>query len=98
MPATPNILIQTAAQAKAQAASAKPSVVAAGPGDKASSFAQVFADQGQNKPSVTTDNSVKPARDKDTGNVSKKDTGKDPCRMAMCACTCRSVRKARVVV
>ncbi len=77
MPATPNILIQTAAQAKAQAASAKPSVVAAGPGDKASSFAQVFADQGQNKPSVATDNSVKPARDKDTGSVSKKDSGKD---------------------
>jgi len=77
MPATPNILIQTAAQAKAQAASAKPSVVAAGPGDKASSFAQVFADQGQNKPSVTVDNSVKPARDKVADNSGKKDAGKD---------------------
>ncbi|UQS14331.1 flagellar hook-length control protein FliK [Pseudomonas sp. HS6] len=77
MPATPNILLQTAAQAKAQAASAKSSVVATEPGDKATSFAQVFADQGQNKPSVATDNSVKPARDNDTSSVGNKDAGKD---------------------
>ena len=77
MPASPNILLQTAAQAKAQAASAKSSAVAAEPGDKASSFAQVFADQGPNKPSVTVDNSVKPARDKVADNSGKKDFGKD---------------------
>ncbi|QJP94545.1 flagellar hook-length control protein FliK [Pseudomonas fluorescens] len=77
MPATPNILLQTAAQAKAQAASAKSSAVAAVPGDKASSFAQVFADQGQNKPCAATDNSVAPARDKDSGSVGKADAGKD---------------------
>jgi len=77
MPATPNILLQAAAQAKAQTASAKSSAVAAGPGDKASSFAQVFADQGQNKPAVTIDNSPKPARDKDAGSVGNKDAGKD---------------------
>lgn len=77
MPASPNILLQTAAQAKAQAASAKSSAVAAEPGDKASSFAQVFADQGPNKPSVTVDNSLKPARDKVADNSGKKDLGKD---------------------
>ncbi|MEO3725530.1 flagellar hook-length control protein FliK [Pseudomonas syringae] len=77
MPASPNILLQTAAQAKAQAASAKSSAVAAEPGDKASSFAQVFADQGSNKPSVTVDNSAKPARDKVADNGGKKDVGKD---------------------
>ncbi|WP_085648522.1 MULTISPECIES: flagellar hook-length control protein FliK [unclassified Pseudomonas] len=77
MPASPNILLQTAAQAKAQAASAKSSAVAAEPGDKASSFAQVFADQGTNKPSVTVDNSLKPARDKVADNSGKKDLGKD---------------------
>lgn len=77
MPASPNILLQTAAQAKAQAASAKSSAVAAEPGDKASSFAQVFADQGPNKPSVTVDNSLKPARDKVADNSAKKDLGKD---------------------
>ena len=64
MPATPNILLQTAAQAKAQAASAKSSAMAADAGDKASSFAKVFADQAPAKPVVTADNSVKPARDK----------------------------------
>ncbi|WP_236193806.1 flagellar hook-length control protein FliK [Pseudomonas glycinae] len=77
MPASPNILLQTAAQAKAQAASTKSSAVAAEPGDKASSFAQVFADQGSNKPSVTVDNSTKPARDKVADNGGKKDLGKD---------------------
>jgi flagellar hook-length control protein FliK len=77
MPATPNILLQTAAQAKAQAASAKSSAVAADAGDKASSFAKVFADQAPAKPAVGADNSVKPARDKVADNSGKKDVGKD---------------------
>lgn len=77
MPATPNILLQTAAQAKAQAASAKSSAVAADAGDKASSFAKVFADQVPAKPAVGADNSVKPARDKVADNSGKKDVGKD---------------------
>ncbi|MGN4050128.1 flagellar hook-length control protein FliK [Pseudomonas sp. SM4] len=77
MPATPNILLQTAAQAKAQAASAKSSALAADPGDKASSFAKVFADQGPNKPAASTDNSLKPARDKVADTSGKKDLGKD---------------------
>ncbi|MFJ4494292.1 flagellar hook-length control protein FliK [Pseudomonas atacamensis] len=77
MPATPNILLQTAAQAKAQAASAKSSAMAADAGDKASSFAKVFADQAPAKPAVSADNSVKPARDKVADSSGKKDIGKD---------------------
>ncbi|MBV4484215.1 flagellar hook-length control protein FliK [Pseudomonas sp. SWRI153] len=78
MPATPNILLQTAAQAKAQAASAKTSAMAADAGDKASSFAKVFADQAPAKPAVSADNSVKPARDKVADSTGKKEVGKDP--------------------
>ncbi len=78
MPATPNILLQNAAQAKAQAASAKASAMAVDTGDKASSFAKVFADQGPSKPVASTDNSPKSSRDKVTDNSGKKDIGKDP--------------------
>lgn len=77
MPATPNILLQNAAQAKAQAASAKTPAMAADAGDKASSFAQVFADQGSNKPAVTTDAPMKSARDKVADTSGKKDVSKD---------------------
>ncbi|AMT87975.1 MULTISPECIES: flagellar hook-length control protein FliK [Pseudomonas] len=77
MPATPNILLQTAAQAKAQAAAAKSSAMAADAGDKASSFAKVFADQAPVKPAVSADNAVKPARDKVADSSGKKDIGKD---------------------
>ena len=77
MPATPNILLQTAAQAKAQAASAKTSAAAMEPADKASSFAQVFADQGQKKTAVVADNSVKPAQDKTADTSGKKDVDND---------------------
>lgn len=72
MPATPNILLQNAAQAKAQAASAKTSAMAVDTGDKASSFAKVFADQGSGKPVASTDNSPKPSRDKVADNSGKK--------------------------
>ncbi|MFJ2484160.1 flagellar hook-length control protein FliK [Pseudomonas sp. NPDC087598] len=77
MPATPNILLQNAAQAKAQAASAKTSAMAADAGDKASSFAQVFADQGSNKPAVTVDAPLRSARDKVADTSGKKDISKD---------------------
>ncbi|WP_277761195.1 flagellar hook-length control protein FliK [Pseudomonas sp. A34-9] len=77
MPATPNILLQNAAQAKAQAASAKTSAMAVDTGDKASSFAKVFADQGSSKPVATADNSPKSPRDKVSDNSGKKDVGKD---------------------
>ena len=77
MPATPNILLQNAAQAKAQAASAKTPAMAVDAGDKASSFAKVFADQGSGKSVATADNSPKPSRDKVADNSGKKDIGKD---------------------
>jgi flagellar hook-length control protein FliK len=77
MPATPNILLQNAAQAKAQAASAKASAMAVDTGDKASSFAKVFADQGSSKPVASADNSPKSSRDKVADNSGKKDLGKD---------------------
>ncbi|EZP30632.1 flagellar hook-length control protein FliK [Pseudomonas sp. RIT288] len=77
MPATPNVLLQSAAQAKAQAAAAKTPVMAADTGDKASSFAQVFADQGPKKSLPGSDSSLKPARDKVADNSDKKDLGKD---------------------
>ncbi|WP_405122089.1 flagellar hook-length control protein FliK [Pseudomonas sp. M20] len=77
MPATPNILLQNAAQAKAQAASAKTSAMAVDTGDKASSFAKVFADQGSSKPVASADNSPKSSRDKVADNSGKKEVGKD---------------------
>lgn len=77
MPATPNILLQNAAQAKAQAASAKSSAMAADAGDKASSFAKVFADQGSSKAAVAADNSLKSTRDKVADSSGKKDVGTD---------------------
>ncbi|MFJ2464747.1 flagellar hook-length control protein FliK [Pseudomonas sp. NPDC087615] len=78
MPATPNILLQSAAQAKAQAASAKSSAMALDAGGKASSFAEVFADQGPRKSAATPDMAIKPARDKVADNSGKTDVGKDP--------------------
>ncbi|MGX1184583.1 hypothetical protein AB7M29_002262 [Pseudomonas sp. F-14 TE3623] len=72
MPVTPNILLQAATTAKAQAASANAPALTAEPGDKASSFAQVYANQAQNKPSALADGSAKPARDKVSDSVGKK--------------------------
>ncbi|RON12511.1 flagellar hook-length control protein FliK [Pseudomonas frederiksbergensis] len=77
MPVTPNILLQAAAAAKTQAASANTPAQTAEPGDKASSFAQVYANQAQNKPSAVADGSAKPARDKDSDSVGKKDVSND---------------------
>lgn len=77
MPVTPNILLQAAAQAKTQAASANTPALSAEPGDKASSFAQVYATQAQNKPSAAPDGSVKPARDKSPDSPDKKSVGND---------------------
>ncbi|WP_392886463.1 flagellar hook-length control protein FliK [Pseudomonas migulae] len=77
MPITPNILLQANAQAKTQAASANTSALAAEPGDKASSFAQVYATQAQNKPSVATDGPAKPVRDKSSDGPDKKNVSKD---------------------
>ncbi len=77
MPVTPNILLQAAAQAKTQAASANTPALSAEPGDKASSFAQVYATQAQNKPSAASDGSAKPVRDKTPDSPVKTDVGND---------------------
>ncbi|QVW24884.1 flagellar hook-length control protein FliK [Pseudomonas hormoni] len=77
MPVTPNILLQAAAQAKTQAASANTPALSAEPGDKASSFAQVYATQAQSKPSAATDAPAKPVRDKTPDSPGKKDVGND---------------------
>ncbi|WP_415759642.1 flagellar hook-length control protein FliK [Pseudomonas sp. LT1P18] len=77
MPVTPNMLLQAAAQAKTQAASANTPALAAEPGDKASSFAQVYANQARNKPSAVGDGSAKPIRDKAPDSPDKKDVSND---------------------
>lgn len=81
MPVTPNILLQAAAQTKTQAgnanSSANSTAQAAEPGDKAASFAQVYAKQAQNKPASAADGSAKPVRDKVADNAGKKDVVDD---------------------
>ncbi|HEF4762120.1 TPA: flagellar hook-length control protein FliK [Pseudomonas putida] len=77
MPVTPNTLLQAAAQAKTQAASAKSTALTAEPGDKAASFSQVYAKQAQNKPAGAADGSIKPSRDKTSENAGKKDVADD---------------------
>ncbi|WP_095127769.1 flagellar hook-length control protein FliK [Pseudomonas sp. Irchel s3h14] len=77
MPVTPNMLLQAAAQAKTQAASANTPALVAEPGDKASSFAQVYANQARNKPSTVGDGSAKPIRDKAPDSPDKKDVSND---------------------
>ncbi|UZE13618.1 flagellar hook-length control protein FliK [Pseudomonas sp. B21-053] len=77
MPVTPNSLLQAAAKAKPQAATANTPAVAAEPGDKASSFANVFANQAQNKPSAVADAPVKPGKDKTPDSPAKKDVSND---------------------
>ncbi|MDN4545046.1 flagellar hook-length control protein FliK [Pseudomonas sp. C32] len=77
MSVTPNILLQATAQAKAQAASANSPALAAEPEGKASSFAHVYANQAQNKPSAMGDGSSKSMRDKAVDGPGKKDSGDD---------------------
>ncbi|APV41392.1 flagellar hook-length control protein FliK [Pseudomonas frederiksbergensis] len=77
MPVTPNMLLQAAAQAKTQAASANTPALAAEPGDKASSFAQVYANQARNKPSAVGDGSARPIHDKAPDSPDKKDVSND---------------------
>ncbi|MGZ7459673.1 flagellar hook-length control protein FliK [Pseudomonas sp. Ma2-10] len=77
MPVTPNMLLQAAAQAKTQAASANTPALAAEPGDKASSFAQVYANQARNKPFAVGDGSAKPIRDKTPDSPDKKNLSND---------------------
>ncbi|NWL21806.1 flagellar hook-length control protein FliK [Pseudomonas umsongensis] len=74
MPFTPNSLLQAAAQAKSQAAAAPSPKVAAEPGDKASSFSQVYAAQGRNP---AADGPSKPQPHKAADSLGKKDDVKD---------------------
>ncbi|KAB0506235.1 flagellar hook-length control protein FliK [Pseudomonas lini] len=77
MPVTPNILLQAAATAKTQAASANTPALTAEPGDKASSFAEVYANQAQNKPVVIADKSASPATDNAPQGTGKPDVSSD---------------------
>jgi flagellar hook-length control protein FliK len=77
MPVTPDILLQASRQAKTLAASANPPALTAEPGDKAASFAHVYASQAQSKPDALADASVKPGRDKSSDAAGKKDAGND---------------------
>lgn len=77
MPLTPNMLLQAASKAKTQAASANAPAVAAGPGDKASSFAQVYAKESQSKPVTPGEGAAKAGRDKVADNADKKDAISD---------------------
>ncbi|PTR22047.1 flagellar hook-length control protein FliK [Pseudomonas sp. GV085] len=77
MPVTPNILLQASRQAKTQAACANPPALTAEPGDKAASFAHVYANQAQSKPNASADTSVKPSREKSADVAGEKDAGDD---------------------
>ena len=76
MPVTPNSLLQASVQAKPQVAVNSP---AAAPdlGDRASSFAQVFAKQAPAK-AAAPEPVVESAREKAADNTVKKDTGNEP--------------------
>ncbi|MFL6608433.1 MAG: flagellar hook-length control protein FliK [Pseudomonas sp.] len=76
MPVTPNTLLQATAPAKPQAAV---NPLASGPeaGDKASSFAQVFAKQAPVRSPAVPEPSVKPGRDKTSDTSVKKDADSD---------------------
>lgn len=76
MPVTPNSLLQAATQAKTQAA-ANSTAPTAEPGDKASSFAQLYARQAENKPAAAADGPAKPARETTPDKAGKKDIAGD---------------------
>ncbi|WP_413794578.1 MULTISPECIES: flagellar hook-length control protein FliK [unclassified Pseudomonas] len=76
MPVTPNSLLQASVQAKPQVAVNSPAAAPA-LGDRASSFAQVFAKQAPAKTAAAPEPSVKSARDKAADNSVKKDTGNE---------------------
>ncbi|VVP79701.1 hypothetical protein PS914_02085 [Pseudomonas fluorescens] len=77
MPVTPNILLQATARSKAKAASANPPVPVAEPGEKASGFAHVYANQARNTPSAVNERPVKPMRDNVAQGPVKQDVSRD---------------------
>lgn len=77
MPVTPDILLQAAAPSKAKAAFANPPAQVAEPGDKASVFAHVYANQARNTPSAVNERPVKPMRDNVAQGPVKQDVSHD---------------------
>lgn len=77
MPVTPNLLLQAAAKAKAQPASANPLASPAEPAGKASSFANVYARQERTRPADGFDTAARTVRDKSPDFAAKKDLGND---------------------
>jgi flagellar hook-length control protein FliK len=77
MPVTPNVLLQAAQQAKAPASSANTPALSAESGDKASSFAQVYAHQAQDKPAAVRDGLARPKAEKPGDGPARKDVGGD---------------------
>ncbi|UWF50903.1 flagellar hook-length control protein FliK [Pseudomonas sp. N3-W] len=77
MSVTPNMLLQAASKAKAQAAPANTPAQPLESGVKAPSFAKVYANQAQNKPSAVPDTAPKPVRDKTPEGHAKKDVSHD---------------------
>jgi flagellar hook-length control protein FliK len=73
MPVTPNSLLQAVATAKTQVASANTPAPGSEPGDKASSFADVYADQARNKPSAAADKPSKSATENAPQDAGKPD-------------------------
>ncbi|VVO77724.1 hypothetical protein PS838_01633 [Pseudomonas fluorescens] len=77
MPVTPNILLQAADRSNAKATSATTPAQVAEPGDKASGFAHVYANQARNTPSAVNERPVKPMRDNVTQGPVKQDVSHD---------------------
>ena len=77
MPVTPNSISQASPAAKTVATSANTPAVAAEPGDKASSFAEVYANQSQGKPAVDADKSATPATDTAAQGTANSDVNSD---------------------
>lgn len=77
MPVTPNLLLQAAAKAKAQPASANTLASPAEPADKASSFANVYARQERTRPADGFDTAARTMRDKSPDFTARKELGND---------------------
>ncbi|MGW8462334.1 flagellar hook-length control protein FliK [Pseudomonas sp. CLCA07] len=77
MPVTPNSLLQASPAAKTLAVSANTPAAAAEPGDKASSFAKVYANQAQDKPATGANKSATPATDTAAQDTAKSDVSSD---------------------